>query len=118
MAVSAERSVLWRPVNPTGRIGVIATVVGNTQELPLPSWSNLTAMLIVSKGEITKFDSTPGKTRRGFFGRCGSTLTCESLPGPMVTHFHIGAFDEASRFRPTGSFFGEERLPWLNIMDE
>ena len=35
----------------------------------------------VTKGEITKFDSTPGQTRRGFCSRCGSTLTCEGLPG-------------------------------------
>jgi len=41
----------------------------------------------VTKGEITKFDSTPGRTRRGFCARCGSTLTCESLPGPTETHF-------------------------------
>ena len=38
------------------------------------------------KGEISKFDSTPGKTRRGFCARCGSTLTCEGLPGPTETH--------------------------------
>jgi hypothetical protein len=32
----------------------------------------------VTKGEITKFESTPGKTQRGFCARCGSTLTCEN----------------------------------------
>ena len=31
----------------------------------------------VTKGEITKFNSSP-RTRRGFCARCGSTLTCES----------------------------------------
>src|ERR1700759_2864728 len=51
----------------------------------------------VTKGEIIKFDSTPGQTRRGFCGRCGSTLTCESPPTAPETHFHVGAFDEASR---------------------
>ena len=30
----------------------------------------------VTKGEITKFASSPG-TIRGFCGRCGSTMTCE-----------------------------------------
>ena len=55
----------------------------------------------VTKGEVSKFDSTPGKTRRGFCARCGSTLTCESLPGPTMTHFHVGAFDQAARLRPT-----------------
>jgi hypothetical protein len=73
----------------------------------------------VSKGEITKFDSTPGRTRRGFCARCGSTLTCESLRGPLATetHFHIGAFDKAGHLRPTRQVFAEERLPWLHTGD-
>jgi len=50
-----------------------------------------------TKGEITKFDSTPERTRRGFYARCGSTLTCESLPVIALTHFHVGAFDQAAR---------------------
>ena len=72
-----------------------------------------------SKGEITKFDSTPGRTRRGFCARCGSTLTCESLRGPLATetHFHVGAFDEAGHLRPTRHVFAEERLPWLHTVD-
>jgi hypothetical protein len=68
----------------------------------------------VTKGEITKFDSSPGKTRRGFCARCGSTLTCESLPEVTLTHFHIGAFDQAAQLQPTKHFFVEERLPWLH----
>ena len=47
----------------------------------------------LTKGEIAKFDSTPRQTRRGFCARCGSTLTCESLPEMTPTHFHVGAFD-------------------------
>jgi hypothetical protein len=70
----------------------------------------------VTKGEITKFDSTPGQTRRGFCARCGSTLTCESLPEPTETHFHIGAFVQAARLQPTSKeYFPEERLPWLHL---
>ena len=70
----------------------------------------------VTQGEISKFDSTPGRTRRGFCPRCGSTLTCESLRGSLAseTHFHIGAFDDAARFQPTRDVFPEERLPWLH----
>jgi hypothetical protein len=71
----------------------------------------------VTKGEITKFDTTPGKTRRGFCARCGSTLTCESLSQPTVTHFHVGAFDQAARLQPTRHYFAEERLPWLHTGD-
>ena len=68
----------------------------------------------VTKGEITKFDSSPGKTRRGFCARCGSTLTCESLPEVTLTHFHVGAFDHPEQLQPTRHYFVEERLPWLH----
>ena len=69
----------------------------------------------VTKGEISKFDSTPGKTRRGFCARCGSTLTCETIGRPAETHFHIGAFDRSAELAPTRHIFPEERLPWLHL---
>ena len=71
----------------------------------------------VTRGEITKFDSSPGQTRRGFCARCGSTLTCESPPTGAETHFHVGAFDQAEQLRPTKHYFPEERLPWLHTSD-
>jgi hypothetical protein len=73
----------------------------------------------VTQGEIAKFDTTPGRTRRGFCPRCGATLTCESLHGPPAseTHFHIGAFDDAARLAPTRHVFPEERLPWLHLQE-
>ena len=72
----------------------------------------------VTKGQITKFDSTPGRTRRGFCPSCGSSMTCESLPGPMETHFHIGVFDQAAQLQPTSKqYFAEERLPWLHLAE-
>jgi len=64
----------------------------------------------VTKGVITKFESTPGKTERGFCARCGSTLTCETVGLPTLTDFHVGAFDHAELFRPTRHIFPEERL--------
>ena len=73
------------------------------------------AAYTVTKGEITKFDSTPGRTRRGFCSRCGSTLTCESLRGALAaeTHFHLGAFDRAAELQPTRHVFADEHLPWF-----
>jgi hypothetical protein len=69
----------------------------------------------VTKGEITKFDSTPGQTRRGFCAKCGSTLTCESLPEITLTHFHVGAFDHAAQLAPRPKqYFVEERLAWFH----
>jgi hypothetical protein len=71
----------------------------------------------VTRGEITKFESTPGRTTRGFCARCGSTLTCEVVSLPTETHFHVGAFDEAARLPPTRHVFPAERLPWLHLED-
>jgi hypothetical protein len=75
------------------------------------------AAYTVTKGEIAKFDSTPGRTRRGFCARCGSTLTCESARLATETHFPVGAFDDAARLVPTRHVFPEERLPWVHTGD-
>ena len=72
------------------------------------------AAYVVTKGEITKFDSSLG-VQRGFCAGCVSTLTCESERLPTETHFHVGAFDQAVRLRPTRHIFSEERLPWLHL---
>jgi hypothetical protein len=53
--------------------------------------------------------------RRGFCPRCGSTVTYEGDRWPGEIHIHVGAFDDASTFAPTGHAFPEERLPWLHI---
>jgi hypothetical protein len=71
----------------------------------------------VTKGKIAKFESTPGKTERGFCARCGSTLTCETVGLPTLTDFHVGAFDDAGLFGPTRHIFPDERLPWLHLAD-
>lgn len=70
----------------------------------------------VTKGEITKFNSSPGRWR-GFCARCGSTLTCEGESSGPETHFHVGAFDDAAAFAPTWHIFPEERLPWLHLAE-
>lgn len=70
----------------------------------------------VTKGEITKFASSPG-VLRGFCSRCGSTLTCENHRAPGELHFHIGAFDEPEKLAPRGGFFTEERLSWVHVAE-
>ena len=60
------------------------------------------AYYTVTKGEITKFNSSP-RTRRGFCAQCGSTLTCESERLPTETHFHVGAFDQARSLSQQGT---------------
>src|ERR1700704_1896677 len=39
---------------------------------------------VVTAGQITKFNSSPGRWR-GFCARCGSTLTCEGEPPSAET---------------------------------
>ena len=68
----------------------------------------------VTKGEITKFASSPGMLR-GFCSTCGSTLTCQGSPTPDELHFHIGAFDRPEGLAPMAEFFSEERLPWMHV---
>jgi len=70
----------------------------------------------VGKGEIAKFNSSPGRWR-GFCARCGSTLTCEGEANSPEVHLHIGSIDEAARFAPTRHIFQEERLSWLHLTD-
>jgi hypothetical protein len=65
----------------------------------------------VTQGEITKSDSTPGRTRRGFCARCGSTLTCENAGPPTETYFHVAAFDRAAELQPARHVFREEQPP-------
>jgi hypothetical protein len=66
----------------------------------------------VTKGEITKFASSPG-VLRGFCSTCGSTLTCQGERSPDELHFHIGAFDRPERLAPVAEVYSEERLPWV-----
>jgi hypothetical protein len=65
----------------------------------------------VTKGEITKFNSSPG-TRRGF---CAIDLRKRASADRNA--FHVGAFDEAARFQPTRHIFPGERSPWLHLGD-
>lgn len=67
-----------------------------------------------TKGEITKFESSPG-VKRGFCARCGATLSCENARYPTEIHIHVGAFDARDELVPRGDIFVEERVPWLHL---
>jgi hypothetical protein len=71
----------------------------------------------VNKGEITRFDSTPGRTRRGFCARCGSTLTCESAQ-LRTKRISMSARSTAAEFQPTRHVIAEKHLPWVHIDTE
>jgi hypothetical protein len=70
----------------------------------------------VIHGAIARYKSSPG-TERGFCARCGSTLTCANQRLPTETHYYIGAFERAAELKPSGEFYGAERLPWLVLHD-
>lgn len=72
------------------------------------------AFVEITRGEVTKFASSPG-TRRGFCSTCGSTLTCEGDLAPGELHFHIGAFDQPEALPPMAEVYAEERLPWVHV---
>jgi hypothetical protein len=73
-----------------------------------------TAKVRFSGGALSYFESSPG-VRRGFCGRCGSTLTYEGDRWPGEVHLHVGAFDDPTALAPTGHAFADERLPWLKL---
>jgi len=71
----------------------------------------------VTKGQITKFQSSPG-VARGFCATCGSTLTCSGDRWPGEVHFHVGAFDRAADLPPKLDYYPEEHLPWVCLVSE
>jgi hypothetical protein len=92
--------------------GAVANVAANTARHLFPFSRHSSARI---KGEITRFNSSPGRLR-GFRARCGSTLTCEGERPPPETHFYVGAFDRLARFQPTRHIFPEERVPWFGFV--
>src|SRR5262249_729978 len=70
----------------------------------------------VTKGDIAKFNSTPGRWR-GFCVCCGSTLTCEGESNSPEVHLHIGSIDKADGFARTGHSLPEERMAWLHLSE-
>lgn len=62
----------------------------------------------------TVYESSSG-VRRGFCGRCGSTLFYEGARWPNETHLHLGIFDEPERIVPNKQAFKEEALSWFHL---
>jgi hypothetical protein len=81
---------------------------------PVSAYAGFEAAKVRIEGELSHFSSSPG-VRRGFCGRCGSTLTYEGERWPGEVHLHVGAFDDPSSLAPTGHAFPDERLSWLHL---
>ena len=66
------------------------------------------------KEGLRHYESSRGN-RRGFCGRCGSTLTYQGDRWPGEVHLHVGAFDDPGTLAPTGHAFADERVSWLKL---
>jgi len=84
---------------------------------PVSAYAGFDASKVHFTGQApTYFDSSPG-VRRGFCGRCGSTLTYQGERWPGEIHLHVGAFDDPETLAPTGHAFAGKRLSWLKLAD-
>jgi hypothetical protein len=65
-------------------------------------------------GTPAVYESSAG-VRRGFCGRCGSTLFYQGARWPTETHLHLGIFDDPARIAPKAQVFTDERIPWMHL---
>ncbi|MGY8995727.1 MAG: GFA family protein [Alphaproteobacteria bacterium] len=84
---------------------------------PLMAWAAFsTDGFAVLAGEPVVYESSPG-VRRGFCGRCGSslTLTDERFDGEI--YVALAVFDDADAPEPDFHIWRSERLAWLETAD-
>jgi len=89
---------------------------------PLVAWAGFpSARFEVLAGEVAIYESTPG-VRRGFCGRCGTTLTYQKdpqvLPG-FADDVYIATrtLDDPGAYPPEEHVFHGERVAWLEMGD-
>ena len=89
---------------------------------PLIAWAGFpSARFELLAGEVAIYESTPG-VRRGFCGRCGTTLTYQKnprvLPG-FVDDVYIATrtLDDPSAYPPEEYVHYAERVAWLEMGD-
>ena len=70
----------------------------------------------VTKGKITEHESSPG-IRRGFCGKCGSSLTFggEGWNDIAIT---IASLDDPNAITPESNVFLRERLHWVKFNED
>lgn len=62
---------------------------------------------------LVEYRSSP-EARRGFCGRCGSTIYYRGDNLPDMIHLHVGVFNNPELFAPTSEECVDERLSWLD----
>jgi len=81
---------------------------------PVTAYAGFASAQVTWEGKPAVYESSPG-VRRGFCGRCGSTLFFEGERWAGETHLHLGAFDDPAALVPDRHSFKEEKIPWLHL---
>ena len=69
-------------------------------------------------GQTAKiYHSSPG-VERTFCGDCGTPLTFRSERMTGLMHFYLAALEDPERFEPQLHTSYEEKLRWLNVVDD
>jgi hypothetical protein len=86
--------------------------------------SPMTTFFAVSKDSFTFEGDTPGeyasspKVIRRFCRTCGTPVSYENSDLPEEIHLYAAGLDDSSDFTAERHDFWNERVPWLNIVDD
>lgn len=67
--------------------------------------------------EVKIYHSSPG-VERTFCGKCGTPLTFRSERMTGLMHFYLNAFEDPEAFEPELHTSYEEKLCWMNVVDD
>jgi hypothetical protein len=87
---------------------------------PVIAWAGFpSAKFEVLAGTLTIYESSPG-VRRGFCGRCGTTLTYQKDPAVLPgfqddVYISTRSLDEPGAYSPYEHVFHGERVAWLEM---
>jgi hypothetical protein len=73
--------------------------------------------LVAGSDDLSWYRSTPA-ARRGFCGRCGTTMFFEGERWPDEIHIALAGMDGPIDRRPTAHVFFDSHVDWLDIGDD
>jgi hypothetical protein len=71
----------------------------------------------ITRGELAVYESSPG-VRRGFCGRCGTTLSFEADYVPGLIDVTIATFGDPAGLVPQMHVWHRHRLGWVVLADD
>lgn len=82
-------------------------------------WMDFKASLVTweNSDALQEYQSSEN-TRRGFCGRCGSTLSYRDLRHPDYYSLAIASLDDPNQVQPTYHIHTDSQLSWFNITDD